>query len=360
MKRYIRFLIPLLSALVACIACSPKVRKEITADNLVIFPSPPDTARVQYLTRFSNSIDVTGGRSGFMRFILGEEESRPIIKPYGIYVYKGRIYICDSILGGLEILDLNEKTFDYFQPQGLGIIKKPINCFVDKDGMLYVADADRRQIVVFDQNLKYQASFCDATKMKPTDVRVVNNEIWVCDIKGHQIHIYSKPDYKLLRSFPINATPKTDEFLNSPTNLFVSDDYVYVSDFGAFKIKVYTRDGKFVRTIGSYGKALGQFVRPKGIAVDKDGLLHVVDAGFENVQIFDKNGKLLMFYGGSYKHPGNMWLPAKVLIDYDNLDYFRDYVHKSFNLKYLIFVTNQYGPDKVSVYGFIEPKTKSE
>jgi len=295
-----------------------------------------------------------------MRFILGEEEKRPIIKPYGIYIYKGRIYICDSILGGLEILDLNKKTFDYFQPQGLGLIKKPINCFVDRDGMLYVADAVRRQIVVFDQKLKYQASFCDATKTKPTDVRVVDKEIWVCDIKGHQIHIYSKPDYKLIRSFPINATSKSDEFLNSPTNLFVTDDLVYVSDFGAFKVKVFTRDGKFVRSIGSYGKALGQFVRPKGIAVDRDGLLHVVDAGFENVQIFDKNGKLLMFYGGSYKHPGNMWLPAKVLIDYDNLDYFKDYVHKNFTLRYLIFVTNQYGPDKVSVYGFIEPKTKSE
>ena len=360
MKRYFYILIPIVSAIMAFSGCSPKVHKEITADNLVIFPPPPDTARIQYLTRFSNSIDVTGERSGFMRFILGEEKKRPIIKPYGIYIFKGRIYICDSILGGLEILDLNKKTFDYFQPQGLGLIKKPINCFVDKDGMLYVADAERKQIVVFNQKLKYQASFCDAKKMKPTDVQVVNDEIWVCDLKGHQIHIYSKPDYKLLRSFPLNAAPKSDEFLNSPTNLFVTDDYVYVSDFGAFKIKVYTRDGKFVRTIGSYGKALGQFVRPKGIAVDRDGLLHVVDAGFENVQIFDKNGKLLMFYGGSYKHPGNMWLPAKVIIDYDNLDYFKDYVHKSFNLKYLIFVTNQYGPDKVSVYGFIEPKTKSE
>jgi hypothetical protein len=82
----------------------------------------------------------------------------------------------------------------------------------------------------------------------------------------------------------------------------------------------------------------------------------VVDAGFENVQIFDKEGQLLMFFGGPYNGPGDMWLPAKVIIDYNNLEYFQKYVHNNFNLKYLIFVTNQYGPDKVNVYGFVEEK----
>jgi hypothetical protein len=46
---------------------------------------------------------------------------------------------------------------------------------------------------------------------------------------------------------------------------------------------------------------------------------------------------------------------ADVTISYTGLDYFSKYVDKSFNLKYLIFVTNQYGPDKISVYGFVEP-----
>lgn len=94
----------------------------------------------------------------------------------------------------------------------------------------------------------------------------------------------------------------------------------------------------------------------KGIAVDKENNLYVVDAGFENVQIFNNKGQLLMFFGGSYKGPGDMWLPAKVIIDYDNLNYFQKYVHESFDLKYLIFVTNQYGPSKINIYGFVETK----
>ena len=62
-----------------------------------------------------------------------------------------------------------------------------------------------------------------------------------------------------------------------------------------------------------------------------------------------------MFFGGNYKGPGYLWLPAKVIIDYDNLSYFQKFVDPSFELKYLILVTSQYGPDKINVYGFVEP-----
>ena len=50
-----------------------------------------------------------------------------------------------------------------------------------------------------------------------------------------------------------------------------------------------------------------------------------------------------------------MWLPAKVIVDYDNLKYFTKYVDDKFKLNYLVFVSNQYGPDKINVYGSISP-----
>ena len=92
-----------------------------------------------------------------------------------------------------------------------------------------------------------------------------------------------------------------------------------------------------------------------GIAVDTEGMTYVVDAAFENVQIFNAQAEILMFFGGSYKGPGHMWLPAGIEIDYNNLEYFKKYLQPGFQLKHLIFVTNQYGPDRVNVYGFVEP-----
>ncbi len=337
-------------------SCYSRVITRVTDENLVIFPAPPDTARIQFLTSISNSIDITGQRSGFMEYILGKDEGMPIIKPYGLSVHKGKIYISDTMLGGLVIIDLNKHTFSYFEPGGRGQLKKPINCFVDDRGYLFVADAERKEVVVFDSNLNYVRSLGNAKTGKPTDVFVSGDKIWICDINAHKVLVYSRDTYELVNSFP-DVDPKHENFLSSPTNLFIAGDKVYVSDFGSFKIKVYSTAGEYLRSIGSYGKALGQFVRPKGIAVDRHDNLYVVDAGFENVQIFNKEDKLLMFFGGNYEGRGNMWLPAKVVLDYDNLEYFQQYVHKDFRLKHLIFVTNQYGPDKLNVYGFIELKS---
>jgi len=353
----IRFYVILASALFLMISqsCTRKIHKNISAENLIIYPSPPDTTRIQYLTKISNSLDVTGKRSGFARFLFGELPDLAIIKPYGLAIRDGKIYICDTQMDALEVVNLKKHEFEYFTPEGMGQLKKPINCFLDEENKLYVADSKRRQVVVFNPDGSYLASFGESGEAKPTDVFVKNSKIWVANFTNHSIDVYNKDDYKLLDRIP-DLEQGDEGFLFSPTNIYVTDKYVYVTDFGDFRIKVYTHDGKFVRSVGSYGKSLGQFVRPKGIAVDREGHLYVVDAGFENVQIFDKEGKLLMFFGGPYKGPGGLWLPAKVVIDYNNLDLFQDFVGENFRLKYLIFVTSQYGPDKVNVYGYVEPK----
>ena len=336
-------------------SCSGNITKSTMEDNLVIFPPPPDTARIQFLTKISSSKDVIGKQSFFSKFILGEEEPKQINKPYGIEINKGKIYVCDVSIKGLEVIDLKEQTFEYFIPKGKGVLKMPVNCFVDENGFLYVADIQRKQVVIFDDNLRYFGSLAESENFKPSDVFVIDNKIWVSNNANNRISIFSKETFEFLDYFP-KSEEGDDGFLYSPTNIFITNDKVYVSDFGDFKIKIYTHKGDYLNSVGSYGNHISQFVRPKGIAVDRNSNLYVVDAGFENVQIFDRDNQLLMFFGGSYKGPGDMWLPAKVIIDYDNLEFFTQYVDSDYALKYLVLVTNQYGPDKISVYGAIETK----
>ena len=344
-------------AITLLISCSRSLHPAGGPKTLVIYPAPPDTARIQFLLRISNSADIEGNRGGFKKFILGKKEEQPIGKPYGVAIFNGKIYLCDGLKHGLEIIDLKKNTFENFIPTAKGELKNPINCFVDKNENLFVADGDRKQIVVFNAKGVYHTSFGEKENFKPTDVFIHDDKLWVSNVTGHQINVYSNDSsFKLLFKFP-EVNLDSPGYLFSPTNIFVTDEYVYVTDFGDFKIKIYTKEGKFVKTVGTYGEGLGQFARPKGIAVDRESNLYVVDAGFENAQIFDKNGKLLMFFGGNYKGPGDMWLPAKIAIDYDNLQYFEKYVDPEYHLKYLILVTNQFGPDKLNIYGHIEPMT---
>ncbi|MEI7897082.1 MAG: 6-bladed beta-propeller [bacterium] len=338
-------------------SCSRSLHPSGDASGIIVYPKPPDTTRIQFLTRVSSSNDVSGERGGFKRFILGKEEVKGIGKPHGVNIFNGKIYICDPLVRGFEIIDLKKSTLNYFSPVGLGELKTPLNCIVDKREYLYVADGGRKQIVVFNEKGKYYTCFGEKENFKPTDIVLKDDKIWVTNLDGHQINVFSMDStHRLLTRFPA-ASIDSAGYLYSPVNLFVTDSLVYVTDLGDFKIKKFTREGKFVSSLGSYGLGIGQFTRPKGIAVDREENLYVVDAGFENVQMFDKHGKLLMFFGGNYKGPGDMWLPAKVTIDYENLKYFEKYVDPGFNLKYLILVTNQFGPDKLNIYGAVEPMT---
>jgi len=341
----------------ACLlcACTPRAAKSPSPESLVIFPPPPDTTRIQFLTHFSSSVDLEKKRGGFKKFLLGEEEARDIIKPYGVTVFKEKVYICDTGVRGLEILDLSKGSFEYFIPGGKGQLQLPINCCVDERGFLFIADANRKQIVVFDSERKYLHAFGEPEDFKPTDVAVYLDRILVANVQDHAIYVYGKGDFKFIEKIPVMGSGE-EGFIRQSTNIALSQDILYVSDMGDFNVKKFTAGGAYLSSVGGYGNNPGRFTRPKGLAVDREQNLYVVDAAFENVQIFNPQGDLLMHFGGSYEGMGAMWLPAAVEVSYENLSYFQDFVDDSFELKYLIYVTNQYGPAKVNVYGKVEEK----
>lgn len=336
-------------------ACSRQAATIPSPDTLVIFPPPPDTARIQFLTRISTSDDLKGKTGWFHSFLFGEEAPLNMIKPYGVTVRGNMIYICDTGLGGLVLADLNSGAFDYFIPGGKGQLQLPINCCLDDRGYLFVADANRRQIVVFDAERNYLHAFGEASDFKPTDVEVHQEKIWVANVQDHAVYVYDLKDYKLLAKLPGPGAVE-EGFIRQATNISVHNNALYVSDFGDFNVKKYSLEGNYLGTVGAYGNEPGRFTRPKGIALDREDNLYVVDAAFENVQLFNASGELLMHFGGPYKGAGGMWLPAAVEISYENLSFYQSYLDPGFELKYLIYVTNQYGPAKLNVYGRVEEK----
>lgn len=322
----------------------------------VFYPPPPDTARIQFLTRYGNSVDFAGGQNKFKTFVAGQEKVLPILKPYGLALLFNRLYIADAALAGLQVIDLGKNSFEYFVPTGRGKLILPINCFVDAGGDLYITDVVRKQVVIFNEKFEYRGEIGGDSIFKPTDVVVAGDTVLVTDPLNNRINAYNKSTRQLIYTFPEGASTGDENWLYNPLNLCVAKGKIYVTDFGDSRIKIFNMKGEYISAVGSYGAGLSQFVRPKGVAVDKEENIYVVDAGFENVQIFNKEGQLLMFFGGPYKSQGDMYLPAKITIDYLHLRYYEKFVDPAFRLKYLIFVTNQYGPDKVTVYGRIEPK----
>lgn len=335
------------------INCSPKLMPKEKEPFRMFYPKPPDTARLQYLTKFDSDQDFGKKQSSFSSSILGKQAVLGISKPYGVEIKNGKIYVCD-LSGGIVIIDLAKEKFNFFKPAGIGSIQIPVNMSIDEEGNFYIVDIKGKNIKVFNAQGNYLAAIGINKLKKPSDVFVKNNKIFVCDSDNNRINVYSKANNKLLYHFP-KTEPKSESWLYTPTNIFVSESEVYVSDMGASNIKIYSHDGEYKRKVGSHGINAGNFARTKGISVDKEGNLYVVDGAFQNVQIFNNNGELLMFFGKNNGLIGSMILPTSITVDYDNMEYFQKYVDSKYTLKYLVLVANQYG-NKINVYGRIEPK----
>ena len=335
--------------LVAGCATRPK-----TPATYTVFPLPPDEPRIQFLTSFGSETDL-GGQDAFQDFIVGSEKyHRPIWKPYGIAARPGRYFICDTQPGSLVTVDLKKRRLAYCRPEGQAAMKMPINVAVDADGTRYVTDTGRGQVLLYSPENTLIAAIGKKDEIRPSGIALWQDRILVTDLKNSCVRVYDKTSRELKFTFPENGKEDTNR-LFQPTNIAVDRaGRIFVSDSGGFNLKVYDSEGRLQRVIGDQGLLAGYFALPKGIGVDHEGRIFVVDAATAVGQVFDHEGRLLMFFGEPKSSgPGAMYLPASLAIDYDNVGLFSRFVMPGYKVDFLILVTNQAGPQKVNVYGFL-------
>lgn len=320
----------------------------------IFYPALPNSPRYQFLTRFSTTKDIEKEKSKFLKFIVGEKEekTRGIKKAYGVDMFDGIIYVCDTASGMVVTINLKTREWGSLGTTGSGKLNKPINLTIDKtDKLLYVADINRKQILCYTLDGKVKKVYGIKEQFsKPVDVDFTRDKIFVCDVGKHQVLILDKKEGNTL--FTIGKAGSKEGQLFHPTNICIRDDRLYVSDTTNFRIQIFDLEGKFISTFGQIGDVPSTFTRPKGVAVDKEGRIYVVDAAFENVQVFNPQFKLLLYMFGPGFEKHNINLPAAITVVYDNLEYFKKYLSPNFKAEYLLLVTSNFGLNKVNVYAF--------
>lgn len=341
--------IALISLLAGC------ATKPVAKNDYIFFPPPPDEQRIQFLTSFGAEIDLSG-QSKISELIVGQERiQRPIWKPYGVTSVKGKIFVCDTQPKNVSIIDLAKRKMSYLRPEGAGVFKMPINIAVDKDGTRFVTDTVRGQVLIYDSANRFVGEIGKAGEMKPCGIALAGDRLYVSDISNHCVRVYNKATREVLFTVPRDTKDEQSK-LFSPTNLAVDDKgQLYVSDSGKFAVTVFDKDGKFLRNIGEVGLKPGRFGLPKGIGVDRENRVYVVDAATAVVQMFDAEGKLLMYFGEPQSSGrAGLYLPAGLAIDYENVEFFQKFAAPGHKIDFLIYVINQAGTQKVSVFGFMQ------
>ena len=329
-------------------------KTEVRKAPAVYFPAPPAVPKIQFLTSIKSAYNLKA-MTPFESFLLGPDQRElSLSKTYDVASAPGKIFTLDRTYRKILIIDLVNKEIDMLDDAQTreGQLVNPGGITATPDGTLYVTDINRFEVISFDSNGKYLKTYGSKDIfVKPVDVAVFENNIYVCDMKKNQIIVFDRQSGNMLGT--ISQLGPRDSGLFNPTHIAVdTKGNIYVTDAFHFLVKKFSPDGELLKKFGFHSDVPGSFARPKGIAVSDDGYLYAVDAGSEMVQIFNQEGQLMLFFGGPGRTPGKLYLPAGIAVDNDNVAYFQGFADSRFKVEYLILVTSTLGPRQVNIYGF--------
>jgi hypothetical protein len=341
--------------------CRP-VEVEQPVSGPIFFPPPPELPRLQFLTSFSGPEDFDARTIGsFEQFVIGVPKAMPdITLPHGMALFEGKLYVCDVGRKMVLVFNFRNHTFSYLTKDRR--LMKPVNIFIDNNGWKYVADSKAGLVFVFDHEDNLLTMLGQQLKNSPIDVVVRGELCYVTDYNSNKVVVLNKVTGQEIMRIGLNRSPKLrihPEPELPPGEISLISDLaldeqgnIYVTDKAGGRITQFNPSGIFMRTIGRVGDNIDEFVRPKGIAIDRENRIWVVDAATEVTKIYNEQGQLLLFFGLPGNKPGMMNLPASIILDYDNVEYFQKYAVRGAKIEFLVLVSNQYGPNKISVYGF--------
>jgi DNA-binding beta-propeller fold protein YncE len=336
----------------------------------LVWPAPPETARIRFVGEISKASDVGRERAASNRLtekLLGikSEEAHLLAKPYGVHAdRRGRVYVADSATGKVLVFDGEAKAVTVLGDDGLGRLGKAMGVASDAAGRVYVTDAGAHRVVVFGPDGDFVTALGgEGVLAKPVGIALdeQRGRVYVADSYGHQLVAFDREGDVVFvlgrkgvpgeiaagsHDHAWNRSSKNGEF-RFPTNVSTDrEGKIYVMDTMNFRVQIFSPEGEFLSTFGQLGDGFGQFARPKGIAVDTEGHIYVSDAIFHNIQIFNQEGQLLLFFGRLGTRKGEFYLPAGIFVDESNRIYVVDqYNHRIQVFQYLkqTDVANQAG-----------------
>src|SRR5208337_642082 len=333
----------------------------------LVWPSPPNIARVHWLDYFAGSkIDYSPAanakpRATWMDRLAGDqsqaEKFNPktfpfqLIGPYGIAIdSKGLVYVADQKVGAVFIFNTETRDTQLIR-NGYEAHFGWINGLaIDDDDRLFVSDGKMHRVIIFNTKHEVESQITEGL-VDPNGIALdtANRFLYVVDTQQDQVIVYDADTLKLLRRI---GTGGKNHFLTTPGDFGApqgvavdGDGNVYVTDTLNNRVEIFDADGNFISVFGKHGDGPGTFARPKGIAIDGDGHIWVADEMQDRLQVFNREGQLLTYLGlGHGELPGQFKALVGVAIDKQNR----------------VFTTEQY-PGRVQVFRYItDAEAKAE
>lgn len=303
----------------------------------IVWPNPPAIPRIRYQSWYAaQKISQVEGekktkKQGWMDRLAGTtpEIDNPrvlfqLAQPYGMAVdSKGQLYVADSKVGAIFVFNTETRRAELIKNKVNAHFVRIVGLAMDDNDRLFVSDPGLRHVVVF--NSKYDAEDVITDGMVEPGNMVIDIEnrlLYVSDVSLDQVLVYDADSMKLLRKIGTagkNHTLTTQGDFAKPTGLALDKDgNLYVCDTLNDRVEEFDADGNFINAYGKNGDGPGYFARPKGVAIDSDGHIWVADGMQDRVQVFTKDWQLCISFGGHGLLPGQFQGLVSIYADKNN------------------------------------------
>lgn len=315
----------------------------------VYFPPPPDAARAVHLISFNSLGELIPPAASWVDLFRGAAPSPRVVTPIGITWRDGILYICDTTARCVHAWNL--QTGESRRVGSDGALAKPVAVAVDGSAIVYVADTNRGEVVAFDAEGREILQFKPTNRnaYRPVAVAVADAELFVADLAGHRIDVYSTQSGRLMRSLGQPGSGPAGFYYPSGIAL-ASSKRLFVADMMNARVQILEPDGTFVRSIGRPGNHYGDLGKPKALALAPTGEVLVADAEFGVVHLFDEQGRLLLVLGGPHDLPGGTPLPSGLAIAKVVPERLQKLLPPGFQAHYYLFVCNGTGRKRLALF----------
>jgi len=209
-----------------------------------------------------------------------------------------------------------------------GWLHKPRAAAFDGHNQLYLADLTDR-IQAFDRDGKFLRCWRtpEFNVDGPSGLTIDRlGRLLVADTHFYRVLVYS-PQGQLLFQIGDGVQGTTPGRFGYPTDVVIDKaGNFYVADYGENdRIQVFSPEGKWLRQWGGHGYALGEFLKPRALAIDDQDRIYVADSCNHRIQVFDTMGKRLAHWGTRGAEPGQLSYPYDLAIGPDNALYVCEY-----------------------------------
>lgn len=225
---------------------------------------------------------------------------------------------------GVSPLDNSVTAFDS-QNQPLFTLDQNLNLPVAADsdaaGRTYLANYGDSRIEILDRQGLRVGSLGEAEGLLyPSDVAYhpASEELFVADSAGHRILVYGS-DGAFLRSFGQLGSAAAE--FNSPAAIELDlEGLLWIVDSGNRRLQQVSRQGEPRKQVGTYGKALGQFLSLSGLGLDPtNGELYACDPETGFITVFDAQGEPDFRFRVRGEDGETLISPGEVTVDEENI-----------------------------------------